>query len=425
MKVVFTHLWPESNAGDYAIVLGTIQAITDASNTPPKFVGLTTFGEHSDNINGHFHNTIKLGVELRPSFTPGYKNSYCEEYSFLEKVSFSIKYLLIFSLLMLRMAHMARYFLSNRDKETLKIIAEADLVIVKGGAFLMGFKGISGTMYLIRNALMVMWCSKLNNNCIIAPHSFGPFYGRIQKWLLESMLKKTKVYSRENISIKTLSKLNIDSSYMPDMAFYIRPNLGKPVKVNQKNKLVAFTVRPCPTFMSKKMQSQYYKKFANVITTLIIDGYEVIFVPQVTGPDEREDDRLAIKEIMDRIKTKRGDLKHVTTAEVCTLEDKMQIYEKCICCIGTRMHSVIFSTLVSTKVIAIAYLGPKHKGIMKNIGLEDYVLDINYFSEGQLIDMFYKALIYQDTAIVDSKVKSLKDDIAHNFSSICRIHKSG
>ena len=421
MKIVLTHLWPESNAGDYAIVRGTIQAITDASDTPPKFVGLTTFGEHGDNINDHFQDTIKLGVELRPSFTPGYKNSYCDQYSFLEKVLFSIKYLLIFSLLALGMVRVARYFLSNRDKETQKIIAKADLVVVKGGAFLMGFKGISGVMYLIRNALMVMWCSKLNNNCIIAPHSFGPFHGRIQEWLVGVMLKKTKVYSRENISIKTLSKLNIDSTYIPDMAFYIRPSLGNPVRANQQNKLIAFTVRPCPTFMSKEMQSQYYRKFANVITTLIIDGYEAVFVPQVTGPDEREDDRLAIKEIIDIIKTKRGDLKHISIAEVCTLEDKMQVYEKCICCIGTRMHSVIFSTLVSTKVIAIAYLGPKHKGIMKNIGLEDYVLDINYFSEGQLIDMFYKALRYQDTAIVDSKVKLLRDDIAHNFSSICRM----
>ncbi|TOG57529.1 hypothetical protein CGI98_23495, partial [Vibrio parahaemolyticus] len=57
---------------------------------------------------------------------------------------------------------------------------------------------------------------------------------------------------------------------------------------------------------------------------------------------------------------------------------------------GTRFHSVIFSQVYGVPAFAIAYGGNKSRGIMRELGLEDYVVDIENTDPQLLKDMYLK-----------------------------------
>ena len=57
--------------------------------------------------------------------------------------------------------------------------------------------------------------------------------------------------------------------------------------------------------------------------------------------------------------------------------------------VGTRFHSVIFAVTSHVPSIAIEY-EHKTRGIMRDIGLEEWVLNINDLHTDQLIELFEK-----------------------------------
>lgn len=416
MKVVLTHLWPESNAGDYAIVRGTIDAIEDVNSEPVSFVGLSTFASHSGALAAHFPETLKKGVVIRPALIPGYKNDDCAQFNVLEKAALSLRYVVIALLLYVGAAKLARWLVSSEQRRTLTEIETADLVVIKGGAFLMGFRGVAGTLYLLRNALTAMWCAKLNSRCVIAPHSFGPFANRLQLWLLKVMLKDIHIYARERISLELLTKLGLKAAYLPDMAFYFGPQSPR----TRSEKQVAVTVRPCPTFLPPEQQRSYYEQFAAAVAALIEDGFRIVFVPQVSGPDDREDDRRAIDVIVRLVSERTSNPRAVEVAQAARLEEKFRVYGESICCVGTRMHSVIFSCLTGTKVVALAYLGPKHQGIMEELELGGFVLDIANLSAERLLTTIRSAFARQQPDETTAHVQRLKTQIRDEFARLVR-----
>jgi colanic acid/amylovoran biosynthesis protein len=416
MKVLLTHLWPESNAGDYAIVRGTIDAIEAVSPVPVTFIGLTTFGTHSANLAKHFPETLRKGVTIKPALVPSYKNDECEQFSTVEKVGLSIRYILTACLLMMGAKRVARLFLSRDQRALLPEIEQADLVVVKGGAFLMGLPGVTGTLYLLRNALTVLWCAKLNGRCVIAPHSFGPFANKLQHWLLKVMLSGVKIYARERISLRLLQSLGLNVRYLPDMAFYLKPQ-----SVLERNSLqIAVTARPCPTFLSPEKQRNYYEALTDAVVALVEAGYRIVFVPQVSGPDAREDDRQAIAAIRALAAERIRDTTALSVVDTVTLQDKFSAYAQSVCCVGTRMHSVIFSCLSGTKVVALAYLGPKHQGIMDELGLGEYVLSVTDLSPRALLSSIEAALSKQDASVTEARITNLRQLIEQEFSSLVR-----
>jgi polysaccharide pyruvyl transferase WcaK-like protein len=375
---------------------------------------LTTFAVHSVAIEHHFPETLKKGVVLKPALIPGYKNDACEQFTTVEKLLLSLRYLMITLLLLVGCKSIARYLVSPQQRRTLDDIAAADLVVIKGGAFLMGFPGVAGSLYLLRNALTAMWCARLNRNCIIAPHSFGPFANALQRRLLRIMLRGIGIYARERISLALLGSVGLPAKYLPDMAFYF----GQQEQGNRLERQIAVTVRPCPTFLSAAQQRSYYDGFAEVVAALVQQGFDIVFVPQVSGPDDREDDRRAIEVIRKLAIERVGATEQIAVADPVTLQDKFRIYSQSVCCVGTRMHSVIFSCLTGTKVVALAYLGPKHRGIMEELQLGDFVLDITNLSAEQLLRAIRRALTSQSTARTSERVGELRDQIRDEFRAL-------
>ena len=84
--------------------------------------------------------------------------------------------------------------------------------------------------------------------------------------------------------------------------------------------------------------------------------------------------------------------------------------------VGTRFHSVIFALNVGVPAIAIAYGGNKSRGIMKDFGLEDFVLDMNDLEYDSITNCFVRLEKHKDKYL--RKIESAKNDIRMKRESL-------
>ena len=143
-------------------------------------------------------------------------------------------------------------------------------------------------------------------------------------------------------------------------------------------------------------------------------------MPQVLGPVEIENDLSAARQVYDLITHKSETAiveKDFSPAQL------LNIYEKAYVFVGTRFHSVIFALVAGTPALAISYYGPKSKGIMKMVGLEDFVLDIGnltFTTLSQRLDL----LIRQRDALamrVNEQVRKLREQAAKTPAFLCQL----
>lgn len=77
--------------------------------------------------------------------------------------------------------------------------------------------------------------------------------------------------------------------------------------------------------------------------------------------------------------------------------DLKQIYGCCDYVIGTRFHSMIFSLSNMVPGIAISYDGYKSTGIMRDMGLGEFVIDIKDVSSKKLQELFKDVILREGT----------------------------
>ena len=385
MKITITHLWPESNSGDDAIVQAMVEIIKKKYNEA-QICGITTYDTHTENIGDKYQAIVNKGVKLYPGIVPGYQNDNHEKLNLLKKYLISIRLIFAYIALTLNCIKIFEKLYADK-KQTLDLIKSSEVVVVKGGALIMApTPKITSTLYILRNLMPIYYAVKVSKKVVIAPHSFGPFLSIGSRVLLRNMLRGVKLIAREEISINILKEIGLKSTYCPDMAFYFAEN-----KEVIKKELIILTVRPCPTFRTEKEMDDYYSKFVCVFNELR-KIYTVKFLPQVTGPDEREDDRVAIGRILNESGINESEKSKYMYDEHMTLRQKIDTYRDAKLCIGTRMHSIILTMCTGGSVIAISYLGPKHAGIMMKMGLEACSHDYTSFDENTVVEQAKKIM---------------------------------
>ena len=108
------------------------------------------------------------------------------------------------------------------------------------------------------------------------------------------------------------------------------------------------------------------------------------------GPSSHEDDRLAIKSVLEALTDEVRQLTSYIEDVNLTCKDVEKIYSYYDYMVGTRFHSVIFSLNVGVPSIAIAYGGNKGKGIMKVLGNDDFSIDMDKVRNDELVKVFKK-----------------------------------
>jgi colanic acid/amylovoran biosynthesis protein len=145
-----------------------------------------------------------------------------------------------------------------------------------------------------------------------------------------------------------------------------RAELGIPADA----RLVLVTAR---AYLPPAQQAAYEAAVAAALGHILADpDAHVVLAPQTTSTYHEDDDRILQRRIAALAAHPR--LHSVEDAEI-THHEIMSLYAAADFMIGTRFHSVIFSLVAHVPVIAISY-ERKGRGIMRDLGLEHWVIDM-------------------------------------------------
>ena len=212
---------------------------------------------------------------------------------------------------------------------------------------------------------------------------------------LEKVLKKVDfVYAREEITEKYLNTFLPNEKHMqiPDMAFMLGEKYENvpflDVIKKQGKILIGITVRKW-NFPDSIDPENSRKKYKNELVKFIENTMEkynavFIFIPQVIV-DYASDVDIA-KEIKQELKNKYQSSFIIREDDWTPVQIKNVIGQLDFF-VGTRMHSNIFATSMKIPTLAIAY-EKKTNGIMKSVGLENYVEEINEITSESLTRKF-------------------------------------
>jgi colanic acid/amylovoran biosynthesis protein len=154
---------------------------------------------------------------------------------------------------------------------------------------------------------------------------------------------------------------------------------------------------------------------AELTKHLLSKGYKVALCNQSLGPNSHEDDRNAIRDLLEKVQ----DPNIIWINENLSCDILKAVYSNFYFFIGTRFHSIIFSLTSLVPSIAIGYGGNKALGIMGDFSLDDYVVQIQDVKPDILINMFDKAISEYDhiktqlnksmSLVTDSRNRLIKD----------------
>lgn len=304
----------------------------------------------------------------------------------------------IWSFLMLTfLKNIIIHFLSEEKKRTYNLFKESKAIFVKGGGFIHSYGGITAPYYIYFQLFHIYLAHSLKKDVYIFPNSFGPFEGIGVKWMVKKAFKKAKfVYARESKSSQMcIKELGINIPVYPDFGFYLsnkatisKDDFIKKHKIPSERKLVAITVRP-HRFPHSENPELAYNRFKENIKDFAIwlyrNNYFPVFVEHVYAVNNHEDDSVCIKDITNKLQS--GTFAYHQDRSLNCMELK-HIYGFFDYIIGTRFHSMIFSMANHVPGIAITYVGNKGEGIMENMHLEDFYIQINQVTTETLIEKF-------------------------------------
>lgn len=278
------------------------------------------------------------------------------------------------------------FFLQERAKYTLGLMKEVDCVFVKGGGFIHAYGKITDAYQLYYSMFAMMLAKRYGKKIFIMPNSFGPLKGRLCRMLVSRLLRKCEFISvREELSYRFLrNEMQISCVKYPDLGYFLEDvslidenqYMGKALGTGKP--IVGLTLRPWrfpEAINSEERYRNYISVFSAFIGYLNERGYFVCLFVHTLGPSAHENDELALNDVMTKVNEKSNI--EIVKDESLNCYDVMRLYSKCSFFVGTRFHSVIFSQNQNIPTLAISYGGNKGNGIMEDIGLSRFVINIS------------------------------------------------
>ena len=316
------------------------------------------------------------------------------------------------------------FFLNQKEKETLDMVKNCDAVFVKGGGFIHSYGGVTDPYFIYFLTYHIRIATAYGKKVFVLPNSIGPLKNRFARRIaLKSLRECDLVTVRENISKEYLNGFHLETELFPDLGFFLKPveddksdyliSHGVPLD----SKKVVLTLRPYrfQGFQhSDILYQNYINGFVSFVEYLCEKGFHITFMAHTLGPSSHEDDRIAIREVLDALPSKVRETTSYLEDFDLTCKDVEKIYSYYDYMIGTRFHSVIFSLNVGVPSIAIAYGGNKGKGIMEVLGNGGYSLDMDKVSGERLIKAFEslesnKSEYLSNLSAKKEEIKSMRD----------------
>lgn len=312
----------------------------------------------------------------------------------LINLSFTAGLLLFYGLIYKIVKLKINFLLNKKQKEIVKEYFEAEIIISKGGGFLYYNKKFLISPHL----LPIIFAKLLNKPVVIYAQSLGPYKKGFSEKIYKYVFKKIDlIIVREELSKEILSKMGINSVLGTDAAFALQ-ELDDENKKNEINNFILQKKENYEFVVGMSILDWNFPNYAkdetkikkkNYINSIVANinyinknykTYFLFFPHSISGLEK--DDREIIKKIINKSELKNN-------FEIYQPENNPRILNyilgKLDFCIGTRMHSNIFTMLGGTPLIAISYL-PKTEGIMKKLNLEDLTLKIDEVNPEKIIE---------------------------------------
>lgn len=405
-RVLITNAYSARNRGDAAIILGMIESLRRTDVFGDAEIRVSTADHPADErwypvpVTPSFH-SLKNAVS---------KNATVNQLFFLlVLLPVSLVWAVLWRLTRIRLP------LPGGMGELVRAYAWADLIVAAGGGYLYTNSARRGNVVLLLNLLCFFYGVILGKPVVLYGQSIGPFAGDRQARLVRRALAGVDLIEvREEISFRLVEEWGLETPVhtVADAAFLLEPQRPDEAvaRVASEGELrIGMTVRRW--FSIPEEQAAYERTIERFVEWLVDRrNATVVFMPQVTFSEGRDDDRVIARKVAaavdrgDRVRVVEDEL---TAAEIKWLCAGMDIF------VGTRMHSNIFALSSGVPTVAIAYQ-PKTVGIMSELGLGKWVvpiekldLDLLHRSFDGLIDRREEIVGLLDAAVDELEMRAL------------------
>lgn len=298
------------------------------------------------------------------------------------------------------------------NKITLKLYQQSNLIISCSGGRL-GGKKISP---IFNSLIPIYFAKKMGKKVFVCAQSIEPFKNKIVKKLTRLVLNTVNLITvREEFSYEVVKSLNMKTPchLTADLAFLLDSDsletgklllIKEGVPMNNKLKIgITVTEWRIPDSNSELKNIQFIKTIIDILERLLKEKKPIlIFFPQVIIP-KKEDDRLLSNEIKNQIDSSLREnvfilRKNYSPHQLKAMMGNMDIF------IGKRLHSCIFALAMHVPSIIIGY-EKKAWGIMKMLGYQDFVVNVNSLNVQSVIETITKILNDKDQISKNLKEK--------------------
>ena len=276
----------------------------------------------------------------------------------------------------------------------IRAVMDADVVVGLGGGYLNGATSLAGTLNVLFLLLPIWLATRFRRPVVLAPQSYGPFGTALQVLLVRRCLNRVnRIVVREDLSLAELITAGVRPDLVErgvDSAFVFgSPRSRSSSSATSAVPQVGITARQ---WLRGPDQESYERSLAAFVDWLEdSEGAFVTLIPQVTSHYQNDDDRLVSRRIASYCRSSPK----VLDSELSHRELR-DLYGNLDYLVGTRFHSVIFSLTVGTPALAIEY-ERKTSGIMKDLGLDEWVIPIHEVSAPRLRHDFLELKARRDT----------------------------
>ncbi len=291
------------------------------------------------------------------------------------------------------------------DEEILTEYDKADIIVDLSGDTLS-----DKSAYSVFSILSILIGRCLGKKVAIYSQSIGPFR-KITMPLARFCLNGANlIVVRENVTKDYLKDISVNnpSLYLAaEIAFLLEPAppqrvreifLKENIKANKKNGPLIGIGASALIYRAFKSKNKVYVALMAKIADYLVEklNAQVVFISHVIIPPKYSahsyDDRSVAKEIYQLARNKNG-IKLIKGDY--SPEELKGIIGRCDLFIGARMHSNIASTSMHVPTIALAW-SHKYHGIMKMLGQERYVCDIETAKFNEIIPKIIDAWCNRD-----------------------------
>ena len=265
------------------------------------------------------------------------------------------------------------------------------------------FTTLYGPGPFLTNFRAILLAKILKKSVVLYAGSVGPFRNKYYEILGSYIINQADLVTlREEISLDYLKEIGVSNPSMnvtADLAFALHASSSDKAKEILTSEGIDCNEFPLigislSRVISKwafpdvqepaKKYHEYTTIMARVIDYLIEElSATLIFIPQVIGPAEKDDDRNAAEDIC-RIAKNQNKIKLITNEY--TPEELRDITGLFDLFIGARTHSVISAAVMCVPFVAIEYASHKTRGIIGNmLDCEEFVYDIGTLDYNTLI----------------------------------------